>query len=97
MGAIAWGSDVNSDDLRRGSLVIHKTAMHIALAGVRSGIELEHEDAARVFEHACKHGMAVQRAAAALGRIERGIDAAQPRGLLTKLIAACCVHRQGAG
>jgi hypothetical protein len=43
-----------------------------------------------------EHAMVVQRAAAALGRIERGIDAAQPRGLLKKLIAAYCAHRLAA-
>jgi bifunctional non-homologous end joining protein LigD len=48
------------DDLRAETLINRKAALVIALAGVRDGIELndhmEHEDAALVFQHACKLG-----------------------------------------
>jgi ATP-dependent DNA ligase len=67
-----WGNDekvllrafdlleLNGEDLRNDSLINRKAALHIALVGVRDGIELndhmEHDDAALVFQHACKLG-----------------------------------------
>jgi bifunctional non-homologous end joining protein LigD len=67
-----WGNDenvflrafdlieLNGDDLLAESLINRKAALHIALVGVRDGIELndhmEHDDAALVFQHACKLG-----------------------------------------
>jgi ATP-dependent DNA ligase len=52
--------ELNGDDLRREALVSRKATLQVALAGVRSGIELnerlEHEDGALVFQHACKLG-----------------------------------------
>jgi bifunctional non-homologous end joining protein LigD len=48
------------EDLRSESLINRNAALHIALVGVRDGIELndhmEHDDAAVVFQHACKLG-----------------------------------------
>jgi hypothetical protein len=50
----------NGDDLRPESLINRKATLHIALAGVRDGIEIndhmQHEDGAIVFRHACKLG-----------------------------------------
>jgi bifunctional non-homologous end joining protein LigD len=67
-----WGNDekvflrafdlieLNGEDLRRESLMDRKASLVIALVGARDGIELndhmEHEDAALVFQHACKLG-----------------------------------------
>jgi bifunctional non-homologous end joining protein LigD len=52
--------ELNGDDLRREPLISRKSSLAVALARAGDGIELndhmEHDDAALVFEHACKLG-----------------------------------------
>jgi hypothetical protein len=56
--------ELNGDDLRREARITGKATLHIALAGVRDGIEihdhLERDDAELVFRHACKLGFGRQ-------------------------------------
>jgi bifunctional non-homologous end joining protein LigD len=52
--------ELNGDDLRREPLICRKSTLAVVIARADDGIELndhmEHDDAAFVFEHACKLG-----------------------------------------